>query len=279
MSAGFEADDAVALLGRERGAFVPPPPPPREAPPLGPPPPARTPQEVFAATYWQTKDLLALGRNAALIAQAMFAAQRTAEAAWAAVRPAVEGRAKPFDCARGCGWCCHQHVSVHPAEALAISRWLSQNLSETALAWRRQRILETQATIAGLSAPERRAKKVPCPFLDDGACIIHPVRPMRCRGFFSRDVGLCRFTFDHPREGVADPRWQQDDRLPREPTRLFDAALRGVATALHEAGLTVDTLELTAALELIGRDPEAVNRWTQGQPALAPARLPAREQP
>jgi hypothetical protein len=87
---------------------------------------------------------------------------------------------------------------------------------------------------------------------------------------------LCRATFDDPTAGVNDPRWQDNDVLPREPTRLFDAAIRAVATALHEAGLSADTLELTAALALIGRDPGAVERWIAGEEAFAPARMPPR---
>lgn len=273
---GFGADEALAFLGRiDRPGGVAAP-PLRATPPLAPPPPARTPQQVYAAVYWQTKDLLALGKTAGIVAQAMAAAHRIAEQAWGAMRPAIEARAKPFDCAKGCGWCCHQHVSVHPAEATAIARWLEARTPEPERRKRFARIEETQSKIAGTTMIERRKARVPCPFLDDGACSIHPVRPMRCRGFFSRDVGLCRATFDDPVRGVDDPRWQENDVLPREPTRLFDAAIRAVATALHEAGLLTDTLELTAAMALIGRDPGAVERWIAGEAAFAPARLPPR---
>lgn len=273
---GFGADEAFAFLAQGERAGTANIPPPRETAPLGAPPPARTPQQVYAAVYWQTKDLLALGRTAALVAQAMAAAHRIAEQAWSAMRPSVEARAKPFDCAKGCGWCCHQHVSVHPAEATAIARWLDTRTSEPSRGQRFARIQQTQAKIAGATMMERRKAQVPCPFLDDGACSIHPVRPMRCRGFFSRDVGLCRATFDDPAAGVNDPRWQDNDALPREPTRLFDAAIRAVATALHEAGLSADTLELTASLALIGHDPGAVERWIAGEEAFAPARMPPR---
>ena len=273
---GFGANEALAFLGQTDRPGAAATPPPRETAPLGAPPPARTPQQVYAAVYWQTKDLLALGRTAGIVAQAMAAAHRIAEHAWTTTRPAVEARAKPFDCAKGCGWCCHQHVSVHPAEATAIARWLDTRTPEPDRRRRYARIQETQTKIAGATTMERRKARVPCPFLDDGACSIHPVRPMRCRGFFSRDVGLCRATFDDPAAGVDDPRWQQNDVLPREPTRLFDAAIRALATALHEAGLSADTLELTASLALLGRDPEAVERWIAGEEAFAPARLPPR---
>lgn len=271
---GFGGGEALAFLGQadRAGTALPP----RETAPLGAAPPARTPQQVFAAVYWQTKDLLALGRTAGIVAQAMAAAHRTVEQAWAAMRPTVEARAKSFDCAKGCGWCCHQHVSVHPAEAIAIARWLEARAPEPERRQRFERIQATQAKIAGTTMMERRQAQIPCPFLDDGACSIHPVRPMRCRGFFSRDVGLCRATFDDPAAGVDDPRWQENDVLPREPTRLFDAAIRAVATALHESGLPVDTLELTAGLALLDRDPGVVERWIAGEEAFAPARLPPR---
>ena len=65
---GFGANEALAFLGQTDRPGAARTPPPRETAPLGAPPPARTPQQVYAAVYWQTKDLLALGRTAGIVA-------------------------------------------------------------------------------------------------------------------------------------------------------------------------------------------------------------------
>jgi Fe-S-cluster containining protein len=271
---GFGAEDALSVLGRAR--VVAAAQPPRATLPLDATPPARTADEVYAAVYWRTKDLMAVGRTAGLVAQAVASAQKIADAAWGAQRPAVEARAKAFDCAKGCSWCCHQQVALSPGETLAIVRYLETNLTPETRARILDRVRRTDDKTRGMPAIKRRETQLPCPLLEDGACGVHPARPMRCRGFFSRDVGLCRFTFDHPVTGVDDPRWQQNDVLPREPTRLFDAALRGLATALHEAGLESETLELAAAVRVAVDRPDAIEAWIHGEPGFAEARLPPR---
>ena len=76
-SPGFGAEDALSVLGRAR--VVPASIPPRATLPLDAIPPARTADEVYAAVYWRTKDLLALGRTVGLVAQAVASAQKIAD--------------------------------------------------------------------------------------------------------------------------------------------------------------------------------------------------------
>lgn len=75
-------------------------------------------------------------------------------------------------CNKGCSSCCktHQTIPVYPLELVGISWYVTEKLS----------------------GPERESLKNqlrsyktddPCPFLQNGVCMIHPVRPISCRQF------------------------------------------------------------------------------------------------
>ncbi len=75
-------------------------------------------------------------------------------------------------CSKGCSSCCRTHktIPVYPLELVGISWYV----------------------IEKISGPEREILKEhlrnykendPCPFLLNGSCIIHPMRPVSCRQF------------------------------------------------------------------------------------------------
>ena len=75
-------------------------------------------------------------------------------------------------CARGCATCCitHRSIPVYPIELVGITWYATEKLEgplRTALMER----------LAG------HAPGDPCVFLVDGACAIHPMRPLACRHF------------------------------------------------------------------------------------------------
>ncbi|MBU1168641.1 MAG: YkgJ family cysteine cluster protein [Proteobacteria bacterium] len=75
-------------------------------------------------------------------------------------------------CARGCSSCCTTHVTipVYPLELFGLYWYLLDKIDGAF----KHRILEQlQDFIPGKG----------CPFLIDGACGIHPMRPMACRFF------------------------------------------------------------------------------------------------
>ncbi len=81
-------------------------------------------------------------------------------------------------CQAGCGWCCHVHVVVSAAEALRVTRFLS----------------ETR-----------------CALLEDFSCSVHPVRPLRCRSWSSLDVERCKVEYERPRSGnleIENVQWE-----------------------------------------------------------------------
>ena len=88
-----------------------------------------------------------------------------------AIREAVR-RGKRLACGKGCSTCCttHQTIPVYPLELVGISWYVAEKII----------------------GPERERVKMnlrnyrendPCPFLIDGICSVHPMRPVSCRQF------------------------------------------------------------------------------------------------
>ncbi len=112
-----------------------------------------------------------------------------------AVRFDLRNKDKSISCAKGCGACCKQMVPVSPPEAFMIA-----DVVASYPAARRKELLERMATIrtrlaeAGFNekfklehfkavAVEYFKMNMPCPFLEEDSCTVHPERPFVCREF------------------------------------------------------------------------------------------------
>jgi len=75
-------------------------------------------------------------------------------------------------CAKGCSSCCstHQDIPVYPLELMGMSWFLIEKLQGPL----REALKQQLQQVDTLNS---------CPFLIDGACSIHPVRPIACRQF------------------------------------------------------------------------------------------------
>lgn len=84
----------------------------------------------------------------------------------------AEQRGKKLACAKGCSSCCATHISipVYPIELVGIS-WYATEKTEGPVREKLRMQLDP--------GDENSA----CPFLVNGACAIHPLRPMACRHF------------------------------------------------------------------------------------------------
>lgn len=103
-------------------------------------------------------------------------------------------RGKAISCRKGCGACCRQLVPVSRTEGERLLQ-----LVEAMPAERREilkpRFAAAEATIEAAGLKERRGRSdrelstayfalgVPCPFLEDESCSIHPERPLVCREY------------------------------------------------------------------------------------------------
>ncbi len=75
-------------------------------------------------------------------------------------------------CRKGCSACCstHKDIPVYPLELRGITWYVTEKTAGAA-----REMLRKQ--LSGFS------RNSPCPFLLEGACSIHPIRPMACRQF------------------------------------------------------------------------------------------------
>jgi hypothetical protein len=265
----FGADDALAFLSGRR---------PVPAPPPAAAPPPKT--DTSTAVQFRALDALRAGRSVSAVTEAVRAAGAVADQAWNTARPVVEARKQAgFACAAGCSWCCYQQVAVAPAEAIAIARHVETTFTSEQRAGLTARIAALDDKARGLGLWSRARLKSPCVMLaENGACSIYEVRPLRCRGVYSRDAGQCQWVMENPDQVYGNPdRHATPGPYPVEPAKIMDTALTGLARACQEAGLDWQALELTAALRLILGHPEVTERYLGGEPVLAPARLPERD--
>jgi Fe-S-cluster containining protein len=121
-----------------------------------------------------------------------------------AVLPALQGlvnatvgaaeRGKAISCRKGCGACCRQLVPISRTEGEALLALVEAMPAERRTAVR-ARFAEAEARIAAAGLVDRAGRSdremsvayfamgVPCPFLEDESCSIHPDRPLVCREY------------------------------------------------------------------------------------------------
>ena len=75
-------------------------------------------------------------------------------------------------CSRGCSACCSTHgdIPVYPLEIIGITWYVTEKITGTVRHTLKKQLADFK-------------KRPPCPFLLDGVCSVHPVRPMACRQF------------------------------------------------------------------------------------------------
>ncbi len=219
------------------------------------------------ATRFRAEDALAAGTTPASVAAAARASHLIFDRAMDNLRDGIEA-VGPVACKQGCNWCCHQHVTVVAAEALAIHAHIAGTPLEA-------RVLAAAPAIVGVDPEARKAARTPCPFVSAEGCAIYALRPNRCRSVHSRDADYCRRRY----EGVVGEPVPPDRPIPVEPVVVADATLAGLAQALRGRGLAVEALELVHALAILGHDPGAAEAYVAGTDVFASARLaPALEE-
>jgi uncharacterized protein len=106
-------------------------------------------------------------------------------------------------CAKGCSSCCktHKDIPAYPLELIGISWYVTEKMKGVGRELLRQQL-------------ESYKKDDPCPFLMEGACSVHPVRPMACRQFnvFGKPCEEGEDTYYTRREDVLPPVKKYVDR-------------------------------------------------------------------
>jgi Fe-S-cluster containining protein len=149
----------------------------------------------------EIKGAVALPRNRSPRRVLLPTLQRLTDTIVSVARRRVESQGQHISCRKGCDACCRQMVPIAPEEAWALAAYLDASPASTStpILDRFERAVETleekglldlldrrhEWTAAQLEALDRRyfAAQVPCPFLVDRECSIHPVRPLVCREY------------------------------------------------------------------------------------------------
>ena len=109
---------------------------------------------------------------------------------------AEQKKGRKLACAKGCSSCCktHKDIPVYPLELAGISWYVTEEMKGAGRELLRQQL-------------ETYKKDDPCPFLMEGACSVHPVRPMACRQFnvFGKPCEEGEDTYHTRREDVMNP--------------------------------------------------------------------------
>jgi Fe-S-cluster containining protein len=83
-----------------------------------------------------------------------------------------EQKGKRLACSKGCSNCCwtHKTIPVYPLELVGLSWYTTEKISGP-----ERDVLRKQL--------KYHKENDPCPFLVDGVCSVHPMRPIACRQF------------------------------------------------------------------------------------------------
>ncbi|CCE06942.1 conserved hypothetical protein [Bradyrhizobium sp. STM 3843] len=172
----------------------------------------------------------------------------------------------PLACQKGCPSCCALRVSATAPEIFLINRYVRKIDAGPAgsTIGLSRRIAHANRATRGLSETERMTRREPCPFIVRGACIIHPVRPLACRGHASFDRRAC-----------AQAMAGRDVDVPLSaPHRALRGLIQdALSSALSRAGLPSGLYELNHGLALALADEARERDWMLGTDSLAPARI------
>jgi len=175
-------------------------------------------------------------------------------------------------CAAGCGFCCHTMVSVSPPEAFYIAHHIESEFEPEKRAALRQRVIDYAERTHGMDGGQRYVGREACPFLrdEDWYCGLHTARPLVCRAMHSGSLASCKKAYD-----------TRDASVPTSTMAVFfqntKAYMSAYVSALRPRGVTVYPVELSAALAVIWREGDAMDRWLGGEDLFAPARIAVQE--
>lgn len=170
----------------------------------------------------------------------------------------------PIACRKGCPSCCTLRVVALSPEVLMIGAFIRATEST----WQRHgidliaRVRDADCATRGLDDAARVALRRRCPFIEQGVCLIHRVRPLACRGHASHDKRAC---VDAAAGRVRDVPFSGPHRLVRA---LVQSALQA---ALRDSGLAWGAYELNHALALSFDDETVARSWSEGADPLATA--------
>ncbi len=167
-------------------------------------------------------------------------------------------------CHKGCPACCCIRVTASAPEIFLLATYVRRvHESPTGAALDLPgRIAEADRAVRGLGEQQRMAAQCVCPFILKGICIIHPVRPLACRGLASFDKNACM-----------DAAAGHQVEVPLSEPHAFMRSMvqNALQSALRVHGYAWRGYELNHALLLALTRAEAQIEWCEGGDPLAAA--------
>ncbi|MGB0747227.1 MAG: hypothetical protein ACPGO3_00640 [Magnetospiraceae bacterium] len=162
------------------------------------------------------------------------------------------------ECAKGCGYCCHNWVSAPAPEVFRLAGGLRAAWGDDAALI--AHLEASDAVTRGLDNEARYAAHYPCAVLRDNACGAYETRLTRCRTFGSLSRQACIDIFN----GLSD-----DVPTPSGSYLLLAAFSTAMHTALYHGGYSSANYEINHALLVAVTTPDAEKRWLAGEDVFA----------
>jgi Fe-S-cluster containining protein len=169
-----------------------------------------------------------------------------------------------LDCHKGCATCCTLRVVATAPEVLLVARYvraMDEELQHAGVDLK-NRLAEADADTRDCDEQQRVTLRRRCPYIEAGACVIYPVRPLACRGHASYDRRACW-------EAAAG----RIDQVPYSVPHMNMRSLiqNAMQSALRDAGYSWAAYELNHALSIALEDAACEEAWLAGDDVFAPA--------
>lgn len=167
-------------------------------------------------------------------------------------------------CHKGCATCCTVRVVATAPEVLLATRYVraAEKLLKQKGIDLRQRLRDADDVTRGHGEKQRVKLRKRCPFIDKGACVIYPVRPLACRGHASYDKQACVDAARGKRRAIPYS-------LPHMNMRsLIQNAMQA---ALRDADYSWANYELNHAMSIALDDENCETEWYAGADVFSPA--------
>lgn len=167
-------------------------------------------------------------------------------------------------CHKGCPACCCIRVTATAPEVWLLADYI-RHIDATETGSRLElprRIAKADSIARGLPAQQRMAAQCFCPLIFNGSCVLHPVRPLACRGHAAFDKQAC-----------IDAAAGREVAVPlSEPHAVIRSLVQNaLQSALRAGGLAWRAYELIHGLRLALTEPDGATSWARGEDPLAPA--------
>jgi hypothetical protein len=172
--------------------------------------------------------------------------------------------AAPLACEKGCPTCCALRVTATAPEIFMLAAYVRKvdATPQGAALGLPRRVAQAHAVTGKVDQDRRFAQATPCPLLVAGACVLHPVRALACRGHAAFRQAECQAAARGEDVEVAV------SAVHMQMRGLVQNALQA---SLRAAGLAWGLYELNRGLMLALDGEDRLTAWLDGADSLGPA--------